>query len=396
MKIKNNIFISLSVFLMALRSPLIILSMGGYILCHPILIKRMILKLLPFFIFLSLATLYSVFQGNVNSNVFGQLRDILLSIIVAVFLICSSEYSRNNNALIYEAIKRMFVTIAIIKIGILIFSLLSGIAMGDIITWIRDVWNIQMMSLGVQGTFIARLQIPLDSAVPFFMYFVTTEIILKKNKKLSIYFVFVLLIISMLLTLSRAFWVETIFFIALAIFIEANTIKIFKIVMLGLTGVFLLLTLTPVGEIVLKVIETRFGGDNTSNLSSDVERIWQNRMLLNSFWQSPILGHGIGYFIPNAIRSEDTPYLYESQSLSMLMTLGLLGSGLLLILYIKLCFDSICKDSNGGMRFFVPLIFISFWIFSGSVNPLLFGASGGLIIFFIARFHDLSRKPGWG
>ncbi|WP_233963979.1 O-antigen ligase family protein [Pectobacterium versatile] len=392
MKIRNNIFINLSIFLIAMRSPLIILSMGMYVICNPVLIKKIALKSFPFVIFLLLAVLYSIFQGNLNSNILGQLRDIFLSVIVAIFLICSSEYSSRNHILIYETIKKMFVIIAIIKISILVFSLLSGIAMGDIITWIRDTWNIQMMSLGVQGTFIARLQIPLDSAVPFFMYFVTKEIIDSKDKKVSIYFVFILLVISMLLTLSRAFWAETIFFIALAIIVEANAIKVFKIFMLGVTGVFLLLTLSPVGDLVFKVIETRFGGDNASNLASDVERIWQNRMLLNSFWESPILGHGIGYFIPNAIRSEDTPYLYESQSLSMLMTLGILGAGLLLILYIILCFDSICKDARGGMKFFIPIVFIFFWIFSGSVNPLLFGASGGLIIFFIAKFHVLSKK----
>ncbi|KFX21081.1 O-antigen ligase family protein [Pectobacterium betavasculorum] len=395
MKIGKNIFISLSIFLMALRSPLIILSMGVYIISTPILIKRVALKIIPFVIFLLFAVLYSIFQGNIVSNIFGQLRDIFLSVIVAVFLICSSEYSSRNNSLIYETIKKMFITIAIIKICILAFSFISGIPMGDIITWIRETWNIQMMSLGVQGTFIARLQIPLDSAVPFFMYFVTKEIIDNKEKKLSIYFVFILLVISMLLTLSRAFWAETIFFISLAIIVEANAIKIFKVCVLGFTSAGVLLTLTPVGDLFFKVIETRFGGQNSSNLASDVERIWQNRMLLNSFWESPILGHGIGYFIPNAIRSEDTPYLYESQSLSMLMTLGVLGVLLLLFLYIKLCFDSIQKDTNGVMKFFIPIVFIFFWIFSGSVNPLLFGASGGLIIFFIAKFHVLSKRTSF-
>ncbi|MCL2896207.1 O-antigen ligase family protein [Brenneria tiliae] len=392
MKIGKSFFINLSVYLMALRSPLIILSMGAYALSSPVLIRKMVLKTFPFIVFLLFAVLYSIIQGNVTEYVLGQSRDILLSVIVAVFLICCSEYSDANRILIYKTIKKMFVSIAIIKIGVLTFSLLSGIAMGDIITWIRDTWNIQMMSLGVQGTFISRLQIPLDSAVPFFMYFVTKEIIYSKDNKILLYSAFVLLIISMLLTLSRAFWAETVFFIALAIILEANLLKTFKVLILGAVVLFLLLTMTPLGELVFKIIETRFGGDNNSNMASDIERVWQNRMLLNSFLEKPILGHGIGYFIPNALRSEDTPYLYESQSLSMLMTLGSLGAGILLLLYMSLCFSSIQKDVRGGMRFIVPLIFISLWIFSGSVNPLLFGASGGLIIFFITKFYVLYRK----
>ncbi|EHD22412.1 MULTISPECIES: O-antigen ligase family protein [Brenneria] len=392
MKIGKSFFINLSIYLMALRSPLIILSMGAYIFSRPVLIQRMARKVFPFIVFLLFAVLYSIIQGNVTEYVFGQSRDVFLSVIVAVFLICCSEYSDDNRILIYKTIKKMFVAIAIIKIGILAFSLLSGIAMGDVITWIRDTWNIQMMSLGVQGTFISRLQIPLDSAVPFFMYFVTKEIIYGKGNKILLYGAFVLLIISMLLTLSRAFWAETVFFIALAIVLEANLFKIFKVLILGTVVLFFLLTMTPLGELVFKIIETRFGGDNNSNIASDVERVWQNRMLLYAFSEKPILGHGVGYFIPNALRSEDTPYLYESQSLSMLMTLGSLGAGVLLLLYMSLCFNSIQKDARGGMKFTVPLIFISLWIFSGSVNPLLFGASGGLIIFFIAKFHVLYKK----
>ncbi|MFC3395026.1 O-antigen ligase family protein [Brenneria rubrifaciens] len=392
MKIGKSFLINLSIYLMALRSPLIILSMCAYIFSSQIMIRRMVFKTFPFIVFLLLATIYSIVQGNVEEYILGQARDILLSVVVASFLICCCDLSNDNRVVIYKTIKKMFVIIAIIKIAILVFSLLSGVPMGDIITWIRDTWNIQMMSLGVQGTFISRLQIPLDSAVPFFMYFITREIIHSQSNRFLLYSCFALLIISMLLTLSRTFWAETVFFIALAIILEAKLWKVFKICILGTVVIFVLLTMTPLGELIFKIIETRFGGDNNPNMASDAERIWQNRVLLYEFWKKPILGHGIGYFIPNALRSEVTPYLYESQSLSMLMAMGFIGAGVLLVLYMNLCFSSIHKDTSGKTKFIVPLIFTFFWIFSGSVNPLLFGASGGLIIFFIAKFHVLYKK----
>ncbi|MBU5899913.1 hypothetical protein JVW24_22625, partial [Vibrio cholerae O1] len=78
-----------------------------------------------------------------------------------------------NRTLIYRTLKYCFVYVAIAKIFIIVLSVVAGIGVNDIISWLRDTWNIQMMSLGVEDTVLARLQIPLDSAVPFFLYFVT-------------------------------------------------------------------------------------------------------------------------------------------------------------------------------------------------------------------------------
>ncbi|HDX8784854.1 TPA: O-antigen ligase domain-containing protein [Klebsiella michiganensis] len=392
MKLKKTLFIKIFIYLMALRSPLILVSMFCYMAATRDVIKKFIINTLPFGMFLVVAILYSLSNMNSVENVLGESRDILLSVFVAVFLISCCDISDDNRKLIYKTLKATFVFIAIMKVLILIFSVATGVPMPLIISWIRDSWNIQMMSLGVEGTFLARLQIPLDSAVPFFLYFVTKELILVNKNKLRIISAFILLLVSMLLTLSRAFWAETILFVGLAILFEAGVVRAFKIALVSIISTTVLLLLTPLGTLIFKLIDTRFGKTSLANSASDLERVWQNQMLYNSFIDSPVFGHGLGYFIPNAMRSVTTPYLYESQSLSMLMTLGVVGTAVLLLLYVFLCIKTIYIDTNGRVKIIVPAVFLIMWIFSGSVNPLLFGASGGVIIFLTAKTSSLYKK----
>ncbi|WP_270487265.1 O-antigen ligase family protein [Klebsiella pneumoniae] len=392
MKLKKTLFIKIFIYLMALRSPLILVSMFCYMAATRDVIKKFIINTLPFGMFLVVAILYSLSNMNSVENVLGESRDILLSVFVAVFLISCSDISDENRKLIYRTLKATFVFIAIMKVLILIFSVATGVPMPLIISWIRDSWNIQMMSLGVEGTFLARLQIPLDSAVPFFLYFVTKELILVNKNKHRIISAFILLLVSMLLTLSRAFWAETILFVGLAILFEAGVVRAFKIALVSIISTSVLLLLTPLGTLIFKLIDTRFGKTSLANSASDLERVWQNQMLYNSFIDSPVFGHGLGYFIPNAMRSVTTPYLYESQSLSMLMTLGVVGTAVLLLLYVFLCIKTIYIDTNGRVKIIVPAVFLIMWIFSGSVNPLLFGASGGVIIFLTAKTSSLYKK----
>ncbi|MGQ5404074.1 O-antigen ligase family protein [Klebsiella michiganensis] len=392
MKLKKTLFIKIFIYLMALRSPLILVSMFCYMAATRDVIKKFIINTLPFGMFLVVAILYSLSNMNSVENVLGESRDILLSVFVAVFLISCCDISDDNRKLIYRTLKATFVFIAIMKVLILLFSVATGVPMPLIISWIRDSWNIQMMSLGVEGTFLARLQIPLDSAVPFFLYFVTKELILVNKNKLRIISAFILLLVSMLLTLSRAFWAETILFVGLAILFEAGVVRAFKIALVSIISTTVLLLLTPLGTLIFKLIDTRFGKTSLANSASDLERVWQNQMLYNSFIDSPVFGHGLGYFIPNAMRSVTTPYLYESQSLSMLMTLGVVGTAVLLLLYVFLCIKTIYIDTNGRVKIIVPAVFLIMWIFSGSVNPLLFGASGGVIIFLTAKTSSLYKK----
>jgi O-antigen ligase len=243
------------------------------------------------------------------------------------------------------------------------------------------------MKMGVGDTFITRLQIPMDSLVPFMLYFITKDMILGRGGNTA-KVVFLLLVISLALTLSRSFWAQGILFIGLAILLEAKFSKILKISVLSAIFIGIIMFLTPLGDVIFALIDSRLNNQD-SNASSDQERDFQNNALLNAISSHPLFGHGMGYYIPNALRSITTPYLYESQTLSIIMDFGIIGVSVLLLIFLSTCISN-ALNVNGKNRvknLIMPLVCFSIWLLSGSVNPFLFGASGGIIIFFFSRFH---------
>ena len=397
MKYKKDLFVKFSIYMLALRSPILILTIVAYLLSDLKSMVKMIRYTLPFIIFILIEVIYSISNGNDLANIIGQSRDILLAIIVFAFLLSSSFTSMSVNYNIYKSLRNVFVFIGVVKILVIIFAAVTGTQVSDIISWFRDTWNIQMMSLGVQDSIFFRLQIPLDSAVPFMIYFVLQEIFKKKFEKKLLYLYLFILLISMLLTLSRAFWAETILMLGLCYIFEADSKRKLKTFIATFVSLSFLYFLTPVGDSINRVIESRFGSSaNVNNVASDHERLIQNLSLSNAFFDSPILGHGLGYYVPNMIRSVDTKYLYESQTLSMLMDIGVLGCVVFLLLLLIVIFNQNRSIKSNVNSNFMVLVFIGLWIFSGSVNPLLFGASGGTILFMIANFNRMTKNNSEG
>ncbi|WP_413481326.1 O-antigen ligase family protein [Serratia proteamaculans] len=386
-KMKSSFFIKTTIYLLVLRSPLIIVSILFYLFSHKKIFAKFIITIIPFLIFLVAAALYSMQMNNAMANISGQGRDILLAVIVALFLIECGRYDISNREIIYNSLKICLSLIACGKIFIIVFSVITGISSLDIITWITQVWDINMMKMGVGDTFITRLQIPMDSLVPFMLYFITKDMILGRGGKTA-KLVFILLVISLALTLSRSFWAQGVLFIALAVLFEAKVSKILKILTFSAIGLGVILFLTPIGDIIFALIDSRLN-NQSSNAASDQERAFQNNALLNAISSHPLFGHGMGYYIPNALRSITTPYLYESQTLSIVMDFGIIGVSILFFIFLSTCISN-ALNVNGKKRvknLIMPLVCFSIWLLSGSVNPFLFGASGGIIIFFFSRFH---------
>ncbi|MGO2458382.1 O-antigen ligase [Serratia sp. BW106] len=345
------------------------------------------MAIIPFLIFLVIAALYSIHMNNEMINISGQGRDILLSIIVALFLIECGRYDISNREVIYNSLKICLLLIACGKLFIIIFSVITGISSIDIITWITQVWDINMMKMSVGDTFLTRLQIPMDSLIPFMLYFITKDMILGRGGRVT-KLIFILLVISLALTLSRSLWAQGILFIGLAVLLEAKVSKILKILPLSVIGLGVILFLTPIGDVIFALVDSRLN-NQSSNAASDQERVFQNNALLHAISSHPLFGHGMGYYIPNALRSTTTPYLYESQTLSVIMDFGLIGASVLFVIFLSACVYNALNvnGKNCVKNLIMPLNCFSVWLLSGSVNPFLFGASGGIIIFFFSRFH---------
>lgn len=385
-KVNKKFFLKTTVLLIFLRSPLILVAILAYLLTSKRAMVLFLAKLLPFVALILVCMGYAFYQGNGQAEVIGQTRDIILTLTVVFFLVASVK-DLNSNRVCYDSIKVCFLIVAVAKVLLLSYSIVSGINLITLIESITKIWDIQMMTLGTDDSAVGRIQIPIDSAVPYFLYFYTKEIFENKKSKLGLVF-FGLLCFSMLLTYSRLMWAQSILFILTSIIVEMKLKSKLQLFFTFFVVALVVMYLTPFGDTITAIINSRFGSSGSStNQASDIVRVMQNNALWAHVETNPLFGHGIGYYIPEFLRSTDSKYLYESQSLSMLMTLGYIGAAVWLIMIIV--FIILLENKNS-----IPvgsLVFLFFWVLCGSYNPYLFGASGGLILYFCSQFRHLNR-----
>lgn len=389
MQIHKSSIIKLTVFLLTIRSPLILAAIAFYTIAERGMLKKMMVRISAYAIFIMIAAIYSLNLVNGMEEVIGQSRDILLCIVVFIFLMSASEVQEMNPSVIYNSLKFCLVLVAICKVIAIIYASATGIDPRILIELMNKNFGLGMMTLGVTDSAFFRIQIPLDAMVPIFLYFVVKEAVNKPGTKIIVSFVIIMLVISMLLTLSRVIWAETIIIMAMALFKESKAAAFAKTTIILTIFLSIVYFFTPIGDSVAQIIDTRFGSQADSlNAGSDIQRVIQNSALYDAFMSSPLLGNGLGHYVPDVIRAQDAKYLYESQTLSMLMDLGIIGCGILMIFIIYTCYTSALKDGGGLL---MPSIALSFWLLSGSFNPFLFGAAGGLMLFVAAKFHTIYR-----
>ena len=385
-KVNKNIFLKLTVLLIFLRSPVILLAILTYLIASKKAMVIFLSRMAPFIILMLMFVFYSFALGNNMGDIIGQTRDIILALTVAFFLVAAAK-DIGTNRVCYNVAKVCFVIVAILKIILLSYSILTGTSLLLIIEQIQKIWDIQMMTLGTEGSAVGRIQIPIDSVVPYFLYFYAKEIFETKKSKVGLIF-FGLLCFSMLLTYSRLIWAQSALFIFLSILVEMRMRAKVKLIISVLLISLVVIYLTPFGDTITAIVNSRVGGDsNKTNQASDLDRILQNAGLWAEVVKAPVFGHGLGYYIPTLVRSDSNRYLYESQTLSMLMDFGYIGVAIWVIMIVGflIYIDNRRKIPLGSM------LFLSFWALSGTYNPYLFGASGGLILYFCSQFNNINR-----
>ncbi|MCC3703429.1 O-antigen ligase family protein [Rouxiella badensis] len=383
----KKILSKIAIYLIMGRSFLCVPMIGLHLICDSRAMARFFKLVMPLALMIFIFAIYSLNNLNQMSNVIGQVRDMMLTFVVFGFL-ASIPASFGGEVLAYKALKNAAVFIAIAKIVILAIGAVTGISPLVIIKLISKVWDIHLMTLGVDDSFLTRLQIPIDSATPFLLYVLLSEILLSTQHRIRNNICFLLLLFSLLLTFSRFFWASGLMLMALSfIFNSKMQTKMTYLVIFMAVGYFLY-AFTPLGDFADKIVGTRFGAN--VNSSSDIYRVVQTTALSERIWDDPIFGHGIGYYLPSLIRAKDTPYLYENQSLSMIMDLGFAGVVVFLLtlgmVIFGYCYNRI---ESRFINIALSLLFLALWITGGFFNPLLFGSSGGVILFFAARHHAI-------
>lgn len=97
----------------------------------------------------------------------------------------------------------------------------------------------------------------------------------------------------------------------------------------GIIGILTLFCLKPVVEML------RFRFFSSFSVDSDSVRSVQIAKLMEGIKQKPWFGHGMGSYLPDYLRSETLPFSYETEYLSFVYQLGIVG-------FVVLIMGNIC------------------------------------------------------
>ena len=238
------------------------------------------------------------------------------------------------------------------------------------------------MTLDVSGGFLFRINYISDSIISVAFFFLMTEIY-SGNKKIDKFILFKLILLSFsaLITMSRYQWAAFVASILLANLLYFRSRK--SIISLAISSTCLVLLLLQ--ESVQEMILLRF--DSKTVDVSDFERILQQKSIYSAIIDYPLLGNGLGYYIPNLIRSDVAKYLYELQIPALIMQFGVLGFILLSLITLFPLFSGLKRKSFLWLFVYCSIILI--WLGGAMINAILFSSSSALVF---ALIYIYSRK----
>jgi len=126
---------------------------------------------------------------------------------------------------------------------------------------------------------------------------------------------------------------------------------------------------------LVDIFHTFLRGFDWLNTSSGIRRKTQTVLLVNGWQESPFLGHGLGSYLPNYIRSYKTPWSYEMVYISLLYQVGILGVLVYAGVTIGICkaiINRVTREKEMYPYFISILIGFICFIVAGAINPLVY------------------------
>ncbi|EMC2150999.1 hypothetical protein VB594_003943 [Escherichia coli] len=334
---------------------------SGVIRC----IKGMLIPVL----FLVLFLLISEISSTKNNEALLQTKDILTFFFMTTIAYSFIRKNDNSEEFISKVIINNLVFLSALKILIFMYAQVTGISVTQIMSIISDIFNTKLMTLDSDDIAISRISFMSDYVLPIAIYILTKEIV---NSRITLFktITLILLVLSIILSLSRFLWVIGATSIALALMHEIKNSKSIFIVAIAVMLMLYALTLPSVQE----AINFRFNS-NDSDLS-DLARQLQYNAIIDSIGKYPLLGQGLGYYLPTLIRSSAAKYSYELQIPALAMQVGLIGT----LLFFSIIFSKLYKSALNLNLYdkCIYLILIILWLIGGFFNPVIISSSGGI------------------
>ncbi|MFN4628142.1 O-antigen ligase family protein [Klebsiella pasteurii] len=347
---------------------MLIFFLGLLIYKKDYVLTSVLVKMSPFIVFIILEVFYSlVFLNYDDSYLVSQSKDIFVFFLMFYVCVVYAKKICGYERLLDIIVKAAFL-VGVMKIVILLYSFVSGVPVSYIIRAMGKMFGTSIMSFDVESSSISRINFTSDSILFICIFYLFMKIFRGGVRKIDYCFLFVICF-SALLTMSRFQWAACAFSSLAAMLINLKKKKSFLILCLFSIISLVSLSLPSVQE----MIKTRF--DERIVSSSDIERNLQRDAIYIAIEKAPVLGSGVGYYIPTMIRSTTAKYSYELQIQALVMQFGIIGTLVIMSFILIPLLDSSRCMSIITWGSFISVIII--WISGAFFNPVLFSSSAG-------------------
>lgn len=331
-----------------------------------------------------LVLLVGVTQGVIygfNREVYVEAKALVATITLpTIFLLLQHNFNRDMlSRVILKSAFYGIIFYFLLKTILQIFALMTGI-------------DLHALYVNLFGTDISRweflhniyrVQYNNDICALLTLFVLAYKDQIKRNTLLVI---IIPVVIGIFLTMSRLLWG----YLALLSLGYLIINRQYFIILLGSLGAYLLYVLNVLG--IGDAINVRFS--KSLSTESDKPRQQQIEALLKSFYEDPLFGKGVGSYNPDLLRATDEGmrYLYEVQWVSFLMKYGLLGTSVILVLFLlPLIYLYNLMDKKELKSYAVISCYLLF-LLSGLTNPYLLTISAGALIVCILVVADRSES----
>lgn len=245
-------------------------------------------------------------------------RDIMIMLVSSWLIAVAIGEDQQARVSFLRTALHAEVAACILKAALISFAILRGISIADLVNTINHLTGANLMGADLGDvSALGRIQFGADGLIPLCFY-----VLLRYRGRLGIrtysaFVMFLLLTFSLVLTFSRYYWAFAVVALVLGLLFGTRD-RFYAVLLIGFTLLF-----TVSLPILIPIAMFRFSVDVAGG--SDDARLVQINALKRFYWEAPLLGHGLGSYPDEVVRSEELPYVYEVQLLALACQVGLIG-----------------------------------------------------------------------
>lgn len=362
-----------SVFGVNFKLPLyaLLLPSALYVFCRqePVKMREVAFLLMAPAIFLIWVIEAQVYGFEIAGSL-RQYTDILLTLLTCWLAVLFCRTSRGARVQFLRTVIAAETLASSLKVVLLVYALLRGVPVTSLIEAIDHAFGVELMTMDL-GALLGRIQFVSDGLIPICVF-----AILYHRQRLRIgawtsLIALTFLLFSVVLSFSRYFWAYTLLALVMGLTLGKKD-RVYAVLLAVLVAVTLLSL-----PLLSALYQTRFSQEVAGD--SDTARVEQIAALKLFFLDAPLLGHGLGSYTSQVIRSEDnSKFGYEVQLLALFGQVGLAG----MLVFAGICaFYFRClwpKERSELLNKGALVLLLLAWLASGLFNPLLINPVGAV------------------